>query len=155
MFAVAAPLWLLSVAGALAAVLLLPVGECAYEVPPPLERQRLQSATLGYYSPGLRDALADALANAAAAADESDAEDGGESVQDLLAAGAMAAKRVKPSLSISNSLDVLRQKVMLEFVRRQLRENIKQVRVLVLVERLTFQLMLALWHSFDYAGVWY
>lgn len=127
MFAVAAPLWLLSVAGALAAVLLLPVGECAYEVPPPLERQRLQSATLGYYLPGLRDALADALANAAAA-DESDAEDGGESVQDLLASGAMAAKRVKPSLSISNSLDVLRQKVMLEFVRRQLRENIKQVR---------------------------
>lgn len=119
MFAVAtAPLWLLSVS-ALAA--LLHVGECVYEVPPP-QHLRPQSAPADYYSQGMRAAFADALTNGA---DEAMDEDD-ESLQELLLGGA-AEKRVKPSLSISNSLDVLRQKVMLEFVRRQLRENIKQV----------------------------
>ncbi|CAO1411895.1 unnamed protein product [Diamesa tonsa] len=36
-------------------------------------------------------------------------------------------KRTKPSLSIVNPLDVLRQRIMLEMARRQMRENTKQV----------------------------
>lgn len=37
-------------------------------------------------------------------------------------------KRTKPSLSIVNPLDVLRQRLLLEIARRQMRENSKQVR---------------------------
>lgn len=37
-------------------------------------------------------------------------------------------KRTKPSLSIVNPLDVLRQRIMLEMARRQMRENTKQVK---------------------------
>lgn len=36
-------------------------------------------------------------------------------------------KRSKPSLSIVNPLDVLRQRLMLEIARRHMRENTKQV----------------------------
>lgn len=36
-------------------------------------------------------------------------------------------KRTKPSLSIVNPLDVLRQRLLLEIARRQMRENSKQV----------------------------
>lgn len=39
----------------------------------------------------------------------------------------MPAKRTKPSLSIVNPLDVLRQRLLLEMARRQMRENTKQV----------------------------
>ncbi|KAJ6635004.1 Diuretic hormone [Pseudolycoriella hygida] len=46
-------------------------------------------------------------------------EDMGDSVQ--------MEKRTKPSLSIVNPLDVLRQRLMLEIARRQMRENSKQV----------------------------
>lgn len=39
----------------------------------------------------------------------------------------MLDKRTKPSLSIVNPLDVLRQRLLLEIARRQMRENSKQV----------------------------
>lgn len=39
----------------------------------------------------------------------------------------MLEKRTKPSLSIVNPLDVLRQRLLLEIARRQMRENSKQV----------------------------
>lgn len=38
------------------------------------------------------------------------------------------AKRNKPSLSIVNPLDVLRQRLLLEIARRQMKENTRQVR---------------------------
>lgn len=38
-------------------------------------------------------------------------------------------KRTKPSLSIVNPLDVLRQRLLLEIARRQMRENTKQVEI--------------------------
>uniref|UniRef100_A0A182K8K0 Corticotropin-releasing factor domain-containing protein n=1 Tax=Anopheles christyi TaxID=43041 RepID=A0A182K8K0_9DIPT len=37
-------------------------------------------------------------------------------------------KRTKPSLSIVNPLDVLRQRIILEMARRQMRENTRQTR---------------------------
>ncbi|TDG46841.1 hypothetical protein AWZ03_006725 [Drosophila navojoa] len=37
------------------------------------------------------------------------------------------AKRNKPSLSIVNPLDVLRQRLLLEIARRQMKENTRQV----------------------------
>lgn len=43
-------------------------------------------------------------------------------------------KRTKPSLSIVNPLDVLRQRIMLEMARRQMRENTKQVRCYIFNE---------------------
>lgn len=39
----------------------------------------------------------------------------------------LSSKRTKPSLSIVNPLDVLRQRIILEMARRQMRENTKQV----------------------------
>lgn len=39
----------------------------------------------------------------------------------------LTLKRTKPSLSIVNPLDVLRQRIILEMARRQMRENTKQV----------------------------
>lgn len=39
----------------------------------------------------------------------------------------MPGKRSKPSLSIVNPLDVLRQRLLLEMARRQMRENSRQV----------------------------
>lgn len=39
----------------------------------------------------------------------------------------LAAKRNKPSLSIVNPLDVLRQRLLLEIARRQMKENSRQV----------------------------
>ncbi|XP_055308393.1 uncharacterized protein LOC129572442 isoform X2 [Sitodiplosis mosellana] len=41
----------------------------------------------------------------------------------------MLEKRTKPSLSIVNPLDVLRQRLLLEIARRQMRENSKQVEI--------------------------
>lgn len=41
----------------------------------------------------------------------------------------LSEKRTKPSLSIANSLDVLRQRLMLEIARRQMRENTKQIEI--------------------------
>lgn len=39
----------------------------------------------------------------------------------------LTEKRTKPSLSIVNPLDILRQRLILEMARRQMRENTKQV----------------------------
>ena len=43
----------------------------------------------------------------------------------------LSLKRTKPSLSIVNPLDVLRQRIILEMARRQMRENTRQVRILL------------------------